>query len=264
MRPAKAALLFSLLLSVPASAGAIPTVYCEPETTLVDSAEVFQIGIRVCDLDTLANFQIVFTYDYTVIEFLDAYEGTLYANSGLQTWFNVEEESLGTWEVWDCIFPALTYLLPPGELCRLEFRALRTGSTSIEFLSVALTDRYREAVVPLTWRDGYVFVGDLSGVGQSSGAFDGRIGLPWPNPTHGTVHIRAEAGAFQAREWPAAAVYDTGGRILAWLTWSSGTDGRSLTWNGLNASGEVVPAGVYYIRTGDSPLAASRKVVLLR
>jgi len=131
MNSARVIAVIFLLLAAPAVAGAIPTVHCEPETITVDSAEVFQIGVMVEDLDTLANYQVIFTYDPAILEFVTAYEGSLYANSGFQTWFTVEEESLGTWEVWDVIFPALTYLLPPGELCRLEFRALRTGSSPI-------------------------------------------------------------------------------------------------------------------------------------
>ena len=252
-----------LLLAVPAVAGAIPTVYCEPETITVDSAEVFQIGVMVEDLDTLANYQVIFTYDHTVLEFVTAYEGSLYANSGLQTWFTVEEESLGTWEVWDVIFPALTYLLPPGELCRLEFRALRTGSTPIEFLSVALTDRYREGVDPLTWRDGFVIVGDLAGVGGTGADHSSRMGLPWPNPTYGGVRVPLLFSEACGAAPVSADVYDSRGRFIAGLTEAGGIAGASLKWDGCDSAGREVPAGIYYIRANDAA-AVTRKVVLIR
>jgi hypothetical protein len=189
MRRSRILALVLTLCAVPAGVGAVPVVFCEPETITVDSAEVFQVGVRVDQLDTLSNYQIIFTYDTTVLEFITAYEGSLYVNSGLQTWFTVEEESLGTWEVFDVIFPALTYLLPPGELCRLEFRALRTGLSPIEFLSVALTDRYREGIDPLTWRDGLVLVGDWAGVEDGAPRLPSGIGFPEPNPTYGNVTI---------------------------------------------------------------------------
>lgn len=251
-----------LLLAVPTVAGAIPTVYCEPETSIVDSAEVFQIGVMVADLDTLANYQVIFRYDHTVLEFITAYEGSLYANSGLQTWFVVEEESLGTYEVWDVIFPALTYVLPPGELCRLEFRALRTGSTPIEFLSVALTDRYREGVDPLTWRDGFVVVGDLAGVdGDDAGPTHG-IGLPWPNPTYGCVRVPLMFPGVSGPPAVSAGVYDSRGRLIAWLSERGGAAGATLKWDGCDYAGGEVPAGVYYIRVADATV--TRKVVVLR
>jgi hypothetical protein len=262
-----AAVIMSLLIGLPAGGVAAATVHCSPETVFVDSAEVFQVSVMVEDLDTLSNFQVIFKYDCTVLEFIDAYEGSLYANSGLQTWFTVEEESTGTWEVWDVIFPALTYLLPPGELCKLEFRGLGTGHTPIEFLSVALTDRYREAITPVSWTDGHVFVGDFSGVYEGDAGPGGdqfRIGMPWPNPARGGTDIRAQVTMLRERAEPDIAIYDSLGRVVARPDVLCASTGGVLVWNGRDAAGRNAPAGVYYIRAGGHGAAAARKVVLIR
>ena len=252
-----------LMLSVPIIVGAVPTVHCEPETITVDSAEVFQVGVMVTDLDTLANFQVIFTYDCTVLEFVGAHEGSLYANSGFQTWFSVEEESLGTWEVWDVIFPALTYLLPPGELCRLEFRALRNGLSPIEFLSVALTDRYREAVDPLVWRDGFVIVGDLAGIENGGPGSLPNVGFPWPNPTWGGVTVPIYLCEEARGRRISACVYDSLGRLVAGPTGVMETTGPGLVWDGYDSKGVKVPAGVYYVRVSGPEANTVRKVVVI-
>lgn len=264
MRQAMVLVAVLLLLITPNAVGAVPTVHCEPETTTVDSAEVFQIAVMVTDLDTLANFQIIFTYDHTVLEFVDAYEGSLYANSGLQTWFSVEEESVGTWEVWDVIFPALTYLLPPGELCRLEFRALRTGLTLIDFLSVALTDREREGIEPLAWRDGTVMVGDLAGVegGDSHGKH--RIGLPQPNPTRGAVTVPLSLCGKDGERRISVGIYDTRGRLIAGLADAMSNTGPGLVWDGCDSNGRKAPAGIYYLRACGPEIDATRKIVMIK
>jgi hypothetical protein len=260
---AKALVVISLLLAAPATVGAIPTVYCEPETVTVDSAEVFRISVMVTGLDTLSNYQVIFTYDCSVLEYIKAYEGSLYANSGLQTWFEEEVESLCTYEVWDVIFPALTYLLPPGELCILEFRALGAGFSPIEFLSVALTDRYREGIDPLTWRDGLVVVGDMAGVDDAGTGGAGRLGPPRPNPTCGGVHIPLVLPGRPGAMTVSADVYDSRGRLVACLEETAGVATAGLKWDGCDSAGRKVPAGVYYVRASDFP-GTARKVILIR
>jgi hypothetical protein len=263
MKRAVLAAAVVLVFALPVASGAVPTVYCDPETVTVDSAEVFQIAVMVTGLDTLANYQAIFSYDYSVLEYVAAYEGSLYATSGLQTWFLDEEESLGTYEVWDVIFPALTYVLPPGELFRVEFRALRTGTTPIEFLSVALTDRYREGIAPIAWSDGFVVAGDMAGVGVDDTGNAGQLGLPWPNPTSAGVILPVMPGEEPGHARISADVYDSRGRFVAGLISESGSGAPAIRWNGRDGEGREVPAGVYYIRASEAG-AVSRKVVLIR
>ncbi|MGD9403397.1 MAG: hypothetical protein PVF95_14155 [bacterium] len=264
MNQVKVVFLVFLLLTLPSAAGAVPVVYCEPETSTVDSAEVFQVGVMVDQLDTLSNYQIIFTYDYTVLEFVDAYQGSLYANSGLQTWFTVEEESLGTWEVFDVIFPALTYLLPPGELCRLEFKALKTGFSPIEFISVALTDRYREGIAPLTWRDGFIVVGDLAGVEGGASRAMPPIGFPQPNPTRGAVTVPLCLCGKDRNCGITVGIYDTRGSFVAGLADRVGITGTGLVWDGCDSDGRKVPAGIYYMRANWPEINAARKIVIIK
>ncbi|MFH1681718.1 MAG: hypothetical protein ABIH26_13885, partial [Candidatus Eisenbacteria bacterium] len=88
------AVLVVLGAFTPASAD--PTVYLEPESTTVAVGQEFDIHLMIDDgTDTISNFQVIIRFDPGIIGMVGVDEGSLYVSAGHETFFHVEEESLG-------------------------------------------------------------------------------------------------------------------------------------------------------------------------
>jgi hypothetical protein len=267
MREIKVMLVILAALAVPAAGLAIPTVSVEPETTVVDSGDIFTVRVMVdAEADTMSNFQIFITYDTSVLQFVQAMEGSLYANSGLQTWFYFNEEPPGTCEVWDVIFPAESFVLAPGELCKLRFEALIDGESPIAFISVDLKDILRFPIEPLAWTDGHVIVGDQSGI-EHRDPSTGELGLgrPFPNPAHRGTPVSillSEEGSRQVL-YPVS-ITDSRGRLVAELDAPVTSSPGCLVWNGRNRRGRDVGPGVYFFKIRTVEEVVCRRVVIVR
>jgi hypothetical protein len=263
----KAALLVLVIAALPASIHAMPTVSVEPETTVLDSGQVFEVAIMVsADANTMSNFQIFFRYDTAVLRFAQALEGSLYYSSGLQTWFHYSEEPPGTCEVWDVIFPSGSFIIAPGELCKLRFEALTDGESPIEFLSVALKDIDRYPIEPVDWTNGYVVVGDPSGFEQTAPFKESlSIGHPFPNPAYqgASVSLLLTNGSESAILCPVT-ITDSQGRLVATLDPSRISLPGYLIWNGRNRHGRKVSAGVYFFRICTEREVVSSSVVIVQ
>jgi hypothetical protein len=90
-----------------------------------------------------------------------------------------------------------------------------------------------------------------------------RLELPRPNPCAGVLTIDYTVGA--DRGTVAIGVYDVAGRLVTTLRRGPAPAGDdSVTWDGRNASGDDVAAGVYFIRATIGAARLERKVVMLR
>ncbi|RPH46551.1 MAG: hypothetical protein EHM91_07025 [Planctomycetota bacterium] len=256
-----------LLLGLSAEARAVPTVSIDPVGTIVDPGVEFDVRIMIsADAETISTFDVVYRFDPAVVEMVAAYEGSLYVNCPWTTWFVAEEESLGTWEVWDVIFPGGSYVVAPGEMARLRFRAKTNGYSDIEFLSVAVCDIERYPLDPLEWEDGFVGVGG-GGTGLGSGPMPDRVlrmGLPFPIPTRGAVTVPVVGIGESALADLRIAVFDTAGRLVREWTGSPDRVPFDLHWDGRNDRGNEVPAGVYFIRCETPEARDARRVVVIR
>ena len=253
--------------ALPAVSPAVPMVYVEPETSAVDSGEVFETQVMVsADADTMSNFQVFATYDASVLEFVQAIEGSLYTNSGLQTWFYFNEEPPGTCEVWDVIFPAGSFLVAPGELCRLRFEALCDGYSPISFISVDLKDVDRYPIDPVAWTDGCVLVGYLAGIDHATyDLTESGVGQPFPSPAYRGTAVSILLP--DRSEFPVTCpvtVTDSQGRLVATLDPSSKGPSGYLSWDGRNRAGQEAGAGVYFFKVDTGREVVSRKVVIVR
>jgi hypothetical protein len=253
-------------LAVSSSSPAGVTVSIQPEVTVVPVDTEFEVSIRVAGIDTISNFQAFVRFDPELLEFVDAIEGSLYVYTGDwdNTWFFFEEESLGTWEVFDVIFPAMSYVLPPGELARIRFRSLADGLSPIEPGDPSVKDIHRLPVLPLDVRPGYACIGNVTGTegyGPVRGPWD--LGAPHPNPTvTGTSVLLAAPGG--AREVPGrVAVYDCSGALVRELAWRLRA-GTEIGWDGKDLRGNRVPPGVYFLRLEVPDRAVARRVLVLR
>lgn len=96
--------------------------------------------------------------------------------------------------------------------------------------------------------------------GSAAGAE--RLQPPAPNPGHGATMVSyslIEAGPVQL------GVFDVSGRLVRRLIDGERPAGRqTITWNGTDASGSPVRAGLYYVRISGRGFRQTRAVVLLR
>lgn len=98
---------------------------------------------------------------------------------------------------------------------------------------------------------------DVPGIGSKSGGVQA-----WPNPFSRDVELvwvgsQAPIGA--------ARVFDAGGRELRTLCFASDRSGAArLRWDGTDAEGRRLGAGVYFIRLDGNPRATATRVQILR
>lgn len=262
-------LLGALLLT--ATAGPLragPVVRVEPTATIVDPGDLFEIAIRIdAGVDTMSNFQIFLTFDTDVIEFVTALEGSLYTETGHQTWFYFAEVVPGSLEVFDVIFPALSFILPPGELARVRFHAVADGFSDIRIAQANLKDILRNPVSDVSVLHGYVCVGDAATDVEGGEAIrlGWGLGPPTPNPTRGPTVLRLTRPIrAPGSEGGRLSVYDAAGRLVRNLA-AARSPGISLVeWDGTTDRGAPLPSGVYFVRLETSAGALTRSVVLLR
>lgn len=265
LAPGRAWLGAVLLLGAASALPAVglPTISIDPGSSVVSPGEEFDLVLRInADADTFSNFRVILRFDPAVLAFVEAVEGSLYVETGLPTWFHVEEESLGTWEIFDVLLHGRTYVVAPGELARVRFEALALGVSPVDYASAIVTDRDREPLDPLYWTNGIVFVDDITGVpGTSTHSWE--IGPPVPNPSPGAVRFRIGAPVGGGRGGPAV-VLDIRGRRVRELD-SPARSGAGFTeWDGRDDRGEPAPPGVYFVRWPTPDGGVSRRVTLIR
>jgi len=79
--------------------------------------------------------------------------------------------------------------------------------------------------------------------------------VAWPNPFSDRVHFSTGGRG----ESVGVLIYDLSGRLVAELR----ADGN-MSWNGLDAEGRAVPAGVYLYRASDLEAGGPGKLLFMR
>lgn len=247
-------------------AAAVPTVadtdvFFAPGLIQVDPGDEFEVTFRVaaCD-DSICLTQLYMSFDHTLIELLEATEGSLYVNCGYPTWPVIEEEEPGFWHLSDTTFGPGTCIVPPGELFYFHFRVLpgASGYSPVHADTVRMTDVRRERLSVASVRHGHVLIGDS---GADSAPYAVSIGPAAPNP-----FVAATSIAFSvpdaAEAW-SVDIYDLGGRLVRRLDVPSGARAGSLVWDGMNRSGATASSGVYFVRLSGVGRAAQTRIVKL-
>jgi hypothetical protein len=237
--------LLLLVVLFAGSAGAAPNVFFSPGHVMLEPGENDTVSFRVDDCgDLLSGYQLYLSFDPTIVELVSATEGSLYAYSGYPTWFIVEEEGPGQWHFFDTVMGSGTYVSPPGELLRLEFAALDSGTAELHIDSILLADEFRENLPVGSYEHGYIFVVPLTGVEEGGGI--ARLGPAYPNPfVSGTaVPFFAPLDGSDAK----AEIYDVRGRLVRRIPVPSGALQGELLWDGRDERGEDVSSSVYFLR----------------
>jgi hypothetical protein len=138
----------------------------------------------------------------------------------------------------------------------------KTGTVEVVYLSSSSgnTDAFLTES-PFVGCDmtGVVGVEGNPGQGWTSAPGDGIRAIP--NPMTGQVRFEARA----TRSASCITVYDMAGRALRVLPFSTGAQGwTDVEWDGRDASGRKVPAGVYWARMGSGSQETATRVVLIQ
>ena len=225
------------------SAMADPDVFFAPSGATLEPGEsdTFSFRVGACE-DSISGYQLYLSFDPTVVELTAATEGSLYIYCGYPTWFISEEEAPGEWHFFDTVMGAGTYVLPPGELLRLEFRALDYGATELHIDSILLADVRRENLPVGNYEHGQIFI--ATGVEEGGGI--ARLGPAYPNPfvSDTAVPFFAPVDGSDAR----AEIYDVRGRLVRRIPVPSGALQGELLWDGRDERGEEVSSSVYFLR----------------
>ncbi len=256
------AVLLAVVLAVACAAAAQPHTSFVPGAVMVQPGQQFDLSFQVgaCG-DSIASFQLYMSFDTDVVELLQATEGSLYSESGFMTWFIAEEEGDGFWHFFDTVFGAGTYVLPPGELLHLRFKALAYGHTQAYVDTVRMTDVRRNALHVEGFEHGEIFVVPTAGVsdGPPEGAI--KLGPASPNPFRGATEIRFSVPV--GLEPVRASVYDLRGRLVAELSVPDSREG-ALVWDGRSEDGRESPSAIYFLRLVAGTAEAHTSVVRLR
>ncbi len=143
-------------------------------------------------------------------------------------------------------------VLQPGELVAYEFYQWGGYGDSRQELT-AILDADAEAVLEVP-----ASAEQLPGSGDAVSI----VSAITPNPFARSVEIAFEL----ARSGPASvAIFDIQGRQIAKLAQGTLAQGRHvLAWEGRDAAGRQVPAGIYLVRLAAGDVHESRKVVMRR
>lgn len=131
----------------------------------------------------------------------------------------------------------------------------------------------------LAWTDARADAGDVlaqnvnpdgslgapsTGIGGGDNPAAGRphFGVPWPNPTAGSLQLD-----YDGTPAPGAAklgVYDTQGRLVRRLAVDRGTRRQRILWDGLDARGSRVSSGVYFLRLETRTSTQTERITVVR
>ena len=106
-----------------------------------------------------------------------------------------------------------------------------------------------------------------AGIGHESGGEDQgrRLGAAAPNPFRPLTEVALDVPAFQTPAQVTVRVYDVAGRLARELYQGPLAGGtHHFRWDGRDAAGRQLAAGVYFLRAQGPAFEAAEKLVLVR
>ena len=91
-----------------------------------------------------------------------------------------------------------------------------------------------------------------------------QLAAPAPSPAQGAVEVRFDLAGAERRPVALEVFSVTGRRVKRVLATDLPGGRYGLTWRGDDENGEVVGAGVYFVKLNAGPVTQVRKVVLVR
>ncbi len=153
-------------------------------------------------------------------------------------------------------------LSSPGQLYRLHFRASNTDQATYVTTRSATFLNAGRFVNPVTTASSRIVIGSPAGVETGAGGPPALRIRAEPNPARGPVALSLASPRDGVQD---VDVLDLSGRMVRRLSagWQP-RGSRQLAWDGADADGARVPAGVYLVRLRASGLLALARVAMIR
>jgi hypothetical protein len=261
------ALALAMLVPVTTPAFAAISVGLTPASQTVTPGTDFDLFIDITQAGSQFNgFDAVVTFDPAALTFVplaptSQQQGCLMTggcSAACGSTFHVFSAAGDSLSVSDVLLCNQIFLTGPGHLYKLRFHASNVAQiTHVNFRS---TSFYNAGlfVTPVGSSNATIGIGVNVGVEPRPRA-PGRVRVE-PNPSFGRVQFVSEGGAGRVE---AVEILDLQGRVVRALAAASADSGARLAWDGRDARGVRVPAGVYQARIHRDGQTELTRVVLL-
>jgi hypothetical protein len=131
----KSSLLLSLLLFAGTTGAFSDTIFISPSTQGVSPGQIFAVDINIDNIPDLYDYQFSLSFDPAVLAADSITEGALFANTG-DSFFSAGtiDNSAGSITLtFDTLLGPVPGVSGPGTIAVVDFSALATGTSSIDF-----------------------------------------------------------------------------------------------------------------------------------
>ncbi len=245
--------------------------FLAPDTSVAAVGSTFVVAFRAGDPAEHFNaYRVRVRFDPALVEFVSVAEGSLMIGGAPFRWtVPTSTDSTVTYD--HVLMGAGLYVSGPGELSRFTFRALADGVSALAITSdphctfydngLCVNDDPGQAFPRTVTLEGAVAV--TGSPPLSAPPTGDAAGLSFrPNPTRAGGELRFD------RATPGGAarvvIVDVAGRRVRERAWPAGPPGSAAwVWDGRDASGAPVPAGVYFARVQDGSRTRLARIVRL-
>lgn len=251
-----------LFVAAGTAAAAGVTVALTPTTQQVEPGGTVTIDMTITEAGSAINaFYTVIGWDPAALTPVSHQEGSLMTGACAQR-FHSFAQGVDRDTIADALLCSGVSVTGPGQLYRLVFQASTTPQvTQVRFLPGLQFYNAGLFVNPAYATDATIGIGAPVDAGAPHVAGKLRLDVS-PNPARGRVAFSIESdqpGLQRVR------LFDLRGRMVRRFEDSVSTAGvRSLVWDGRDAAGEDLPAGVYLVTLQVAGRSVSSRVALLR
>lgn len=260
-------LMWPIMLSMGMSqaAQAAVSVAVTPATLTVSPGATFDIELDVTQAGSPFNgFDAVVDYDPAALTFVSNSEGCLMTggcSAACGSTFHQFAAQADSFAITDILLCNQVSLTGPGQIYKLRFHASSTQQVTHVTLRHATFYNAGLYVTPVNTADQTINIGTV-------GVSDGPLGAnrfavsAEPNPATGPLALVIESGAAGDQRLD---IYDTAGRLVRQVASGWQASGiRRVPWDGTDAGGRRVPAGVYLVTLRSAGRVTHARVALLK
>ena len=250
---------------VAAPAHAVVSMGLTPASQTVASGSDFDVFIDITNAGSAFNgFDAIVSFDPAVLTFVPLapttnQQGCLMTggcSAACGSTFHLFSAAADSVSVSDVLLCNQIFLTGPGHLYKLRFHA--SGNHVITNVNIRSANFYNAGlfVTPVQTSNATIGIDITLGVGPTPAPGGARVRVE-PNPSFGRVQFVSESAA----DLGAIEILDLQGRVVRSLEPAS--PGARVTWDGRDARGARVPAGVYAARIHRGDGIQLTRVVLL-
>jgi hypothetical protein len=212
--------------------------------------------------DSVGCVECRISFDAGLLTLVDAGEGALFTESGIQGLFFSTVVAPDTHVVEGCLLGYRTHAVTPGELARFVFQGTRPGVAAVRIQRLNLWDidrvQYTPPVDPYAW----ITVGTPTGARMPPAP--GLALSAWPNPFNPATTL--EVSGLEVGRPVDVVLYGPDGRQRRQLARGAPATGNAMRirWDGRDDAGRRVPSGVYFALAASGGERRFCKLVLLQ